>query len=211
MLEAEWVGEPPSLPRYNVAPTTVCPVLMRREGRRILACLRWGLVPAWADDPAIGSRMINARAETAPSKPAFRGAFRRRRCLVPALGFYEWKRGTPKRPFWIHAADGSLLTFAGLWEEWRPKEGAPVRTFTVLTADAGPALRPIHDRVPVVVPPEARDAWMDAETPADTLAALLHHAPDDALAADEVSTLVNSPRNDGPELLEPLPPEPTLV
>jgi putative SOS response-associated peptidase YedK len=196
------------LPRWNVAPTQDAPALVRGpEGRR-LGGLRWGLVPFWADDPSMGNRLINARSETAHEKPAFRAAFRRRRCLLPADGFYEWQRpedSGPKTPWWIHGAAGAPLTFAGLWERWEdPDDEEELLTFTILTTRASPWMESIHGRMPVIVPPESRDTWMATEASVDDLRELLEPAPDHALTGHPVSTRVNSPSNDGPELVEPV-------
>lgn len=196
------------LPRWNVAPTQLAPALiLGRDGRR-LGPLRWGLVPFWADDPRIGHRLINARSESAHQTPAFREAFRSRRCLLPADGFYEWKRGPggrgPRTPYWIHPPEGGLVTFAGLWERWRPPEGEPLHTFTILTTGAGGWLKAIHDRVPVIVAPEDRDRWMDPDTPAEQARELLGPPGDDLLIAREVSTRVNKPEHDDPGCVEPM-------
>jgi putative SOS response-associated peptidase YedK len=160
----------------------------------------------------MGSRLINARSESAHHKPAFRDAFARRRCLIPADGFYEWKQpegGTgPKRPQWIHRPDRRPFAFAGLWERWRPREGAvdaaPLVTFTILTTRASDWMRPIHDRMPVVVPQEVWDRWMDPATSVEEVRALLEDMPAPELEATEVSTLVNRPANDDPGCIEPL-------
>lgn len=205
-FEAAWQCEEPRLPRYNIAPTQDVPILLRHDGARVLDQLRWGLIPSWAKDASIGSKMINARAESVvEGKPAFRAAFQRRRCLVPASGFYEWKKvGKVKVPQWIHSADGSPLTFAGLWETWRPqKDAEPVLTFTIVTTTPSADVTGIHDRMPVIVAPADRDAWLDAATPSADLAALLRPAPDGLLVHHAVSTAVNRPTFDGPELILP--------
>lgn len=205
-FEAAWRCEEPRLPRFNIAPTQHVPILLRHEGNRVLDVFRWGLIPGWAKDASIGNKMINARAESVlDNKPAYRAAFGRRRCLVPASGFYEWKKvGKTKVPQWIHAADGTLLTLAGLWEAWRPqKDAEPVLTFTIITTTPNTDVAGIHDRMPVIVAPEDRDAWLGAETPAADLAALMRAAPDGLLQSHAVSTAVNRPANDGPELIEP--------
>jgi putative SOS response-associated peptidase YedK len=208
-FEAAWRCAEPELPRYNVAPTQDVPVLLSDAGRRVLDVFRWGLIPSWAKDAAIGNRMINARAEGVTEKPAFRAAFQRRRCLVPAGGFYEWKKvGKAKVPQWIHAADGSPLTFAGLWEAWRPaRDAEPVLTFTILTTSPNLDVAGIHDRMPVIVAAADRDAWLGADTPAGDLLALLRSAPDGLLRSHPVSTAVNRPAFDGPELIRPVEPE----
>jgi putative SOS response-associated peptidase YedK len=174
-----------------------------------MGLLRWGLIPPWAKDPAMGSRMINARAETVSQKPAFRGAFRRRRCLVPADGFFEWKREGAegpskglKTPYWIHLAGREPFVMAGLWEKWEPGDTVPLYTFTILTTEAVPTIREIHPRMPVILPEGVRDRWLDpSAAPEDILPLLRPHGDD--IEAYPVSTLVNSPRNDLPECIEP--------
>lgn len=195
--------------RYNVAPTDpVYAVATGSDGQRRLGTFRWGLVPSWSRDAAGGARMINARAETLADKPAFRRALERRRCLVPADGFYEWLRaGGERLPFHLRRNDGGILCFAGLWEVWRPPgddDAALLRTCTIITTGANAALAPIHDRMPVILPPETWDTWLDRSVtaPADVLP-LLRPAPDDLLERTPVSKLVNNVRNDGPELLAP--------
>jgi len=192
-------------PRFNVAPMQPVPVVRATpEGRR-LDLLRWGLVPPWAKDPRSGSRMVNARAERAASAPAFRAALRARRCLLPSDGFYEWQgaRGA-RRPFHLRLASHELFAFAGLWERWRSPEGEPLETCTVLTTDANGAVRPIHDRMPVILAPGAYTRWLDPELrdPA-ALADLLRPLPDDALELRPVSCAVNDVRHDDPSCLGP--------
>jgi len=197
-------------PRYNIAPSQEVPAVIHRassdtEGGAVGTTLRWGLVPFWADDPSIGHRLINARSETAHEKPSFRNAFRRRRCLIPADGFFEWKKTTGgKRPFWIHMESREPFTFAGLAERWTAAEGEePLETFAILTADANEFLRPIHDRMPVILSGEDRERWLDPDTPVDDLRRLLGSFSAGPLAAREVSIRVNSPGNDDPGCLEP--------
>ncbi len=151
-------------PRYNVAPTQDVPVVRLEEGERELVMLRWGLIPSWAKDPEIGNRMINARGETVAEKPSFRSAFRRRRCLVVADGFYEWQKRPdgPKQPYFITVANGGPFGLAGLWERWSdPTEGYPVESCTVITTGANELLKPIHNRMPVIIDPSDFDAWLD--------------------------------------------------
>jgi putative SOS response-associated peptidase YedK len=212
VFEASWRCAEPELPRFNIAPTQHVPVLLSDAGRRVLDVFRWGLIPSWARDDKIGNKMINARAESVAEKPAYRAAFQRRRCLVPASGFYEWKKaGKVKVPHWIHSADGQPLTFAGLWEIWRPvKDAEPVHTFTILTTTPSADVSGIHDRMPVIVAPGDRDGWLDAGTPAADLLALLRAAPDGTLRMHAVSTAVNRPTFDGPELIVPDLAEPEL-
>jgi len=192
-------------PRYNIAPTQ--PVVCVRQAReRELVWLRWGLIPAWAKDPAVGARMINARAETAAEKPAFRTAFRRRRCLVVADGFYEWRRsGTHKQPYYISRPDHGPLAFAGLWERWQAESGDAVESCTILTTAANPVLAAIHDRMPVILAKADHEAWLDPEAcDLEHLRGLLIPRPDRELRTAPVSTHVNSPRHDDPQCIEPL-------
>jgi putative SOS response-associated peptidase YedK len=192
--------------RYNVAPTQTVPVVRASDGRRQLATMHWGLIPPWAKDPSIGTRMINARAETVTEKPAFRVAFRSRRCLIPASGFYEWQaRGRAKQPHFIRRADGGLLALAGLWERWQPAEGPAAQSCAILTTTPNAVMAPIHDRMPVILDAGDFSRWL-GETPAspDQLAALLRPCPDAALVAYPVSTYVNTPAHDGPEAIQPL-------
>ena len=199
--------------RYNVAPTQEVAVVRAADDGRRLSMLRWGLIPGWAKDPRIGSRLINARAETASSKPSFRAAFRARRCLVPADGFYEWTggRGATRQPWLIGLEDAVLFAFAGLWERWTVPEGIvltgslsacrpgdSVETFTILTTAAHEAVAALHHRMPVILPPDAFDPWLAGESvPLDP------YAPP-ALTVRPVSTLVNSPANDDPRCIEPV-------
>jgi putative SOS response-associated peptidase YedK len=191
--------------RYNIAPSQEIAAVRRHEaGGREAAWLRWGLVPSWADDAAIGNRMINARSETAATKPAFREAFRRRRCLVAADGFYEWKRGAkPKQPYYIRLVEDGPFAFAGLWERWHRGE-AVIESCTILTSDANELVASLHDRMPVILDPDDYDAWLDPDVK-DTarLTALLAPFPAGRMTAYAVSTAVNSPRHEGPELIAP--------
>jgi len=200
-------------PRYNLAPSQIAPVLLRGDdGALRLAGFRWGLVPWWAKDAEIGNRMINARAETLARKPAFRDAFRERRCLVPADGWYEWqKQGTRKVPMWIHLRSRRPFAFAGLWERWRAGRGGDwLNTFAIVTTDAAPSIRHIHDRMPVVLPRGLRDRWLDPGADPAELAALAKPYAGDDLEAWPVSTLVNSPGNDVPECLAEVPAPPAI-
>jgi putative SOS response-associated peptidase YedK len=201
-------------PRYNIAPTQEAPTLVLGPAGMRLGSLRWGLVPFWADDPRIGNRMINARSESVATMPAFRESFRDRRCLVPADGFFEWmagegarqdKKGKPRKdPYWIHRPDQRPFTFAGLWARWRSPAGERLQTFTILTTRANARLRPLHDRMPVVIHPEDRRVWLSPDTEPAALAALLAPAPDALFEAWPVSRLVNSPEVDEPICVLPL-------
>jgi putative SOS response-associated peptidase YedK len=196
-------------PRYNVAPTQ--PVLAVRAGEagaRRAELMRWGLVPTFAKE-AKSSGMINARVESAATRPAYRVAFRRHRCLILADGFYEWQRGGRggKTPYWISLASGEPFAMAGLWSFWRARElfaTEPVISCAILTAPANPAVAPIHDRMPVILHPEAEAAWIErGEQDVERLRALLVPVPAEALRAVPVGLRVNSPRNDGPDLIRP--------
>jgi putative SOS response-associated peptidase YedK len=202
----DYAGLPNFPPRYNVAPTQPVPVVRIDNGQRSFALVRWGFIPSWVTDPRRFSLLINARAEAVLDKPAFRNAVRRRRCLIPADGFYEWKsEGGRKRPF--YAAAGNLVAFAGLWESWMGPNGEEMETACIITTAANRTLRPLHDRMPAVIPPEAFDMWLDcARVDAETAAALLVPAPEDIFAAHEVSTAVNRAANDGAALIEPVAP-----
>ena len=202
---------------FNVAPTNDVYAVRARDGLRHLEALRWGLVPFWAKDLKIGSRMINARAETVAEKPAFRKAYERHRCLIPADGFYEWAKipgAKNKQPYFIHRTDGEPIVFAGLWERWRPRledgktideTAEPIETCTILTCTPNADMAPIHDRMPVLLPPAVWDDWLSSETDLDYIASLLRPAPDDLLTLVPVSTAVNNVRNKGEQLIEPLP------
>jgi putative SOS response-associated peptidase YedK len=194
-----------------VAPTNDVYAVLEDGGTRHLDAFRWGLIPSWAKDPKIGSRMINARAETLAEKNAYKAAFRKRRCLVPADGFYEWK-AVPgqkrKQPYFIHRADGEPVAFAGLWEVWRgpERDQEPLRTATIITTEANETMAPVHDRMPVILPASAWGLWLDRENDdLETLGRLLVPAPPTLLTLRPVSTEVNSVRNKGPELIEPVP------
>lgn len=210
---AQRFGIPPAgrslAPRYNIAPSQpVAAVRAAPEGSgRELVLLRWGLIPSWAKDPSIGNRMINARSESAAQKPAFRSAIRRRRCLVPASGFYEWKRtGSGKRPYFARVRGGAPFGMAGLWERWEAADGSAVETCTILTTDANGLLAPVHDRMPAIVPPKEYGVWLDpAVTDPGRVAPLLAPFPEDQMEAWPVSARVNRPTEDDPGLIDRLP------
>jgi putative SOS response-associated peptidase YedK len=210
---AEWFGVdlediPPFATSYNVAPQSVQPVVRigRDSGKAEFALLRWGLVPFWAKDTKIGYSTINARAEEAASKPAFRDAMRKRRCLVPADAFYEWARteSKTKQPYAIALRSGEPYAFAGLWEQWRPREGEPLETFTILTTDPNELLEPIHNRMPVVLEPKDYGRWLDHTDPSRPPVDLLRPFPAEQMIAWLVGDRVGNVRNDDAELLTPL-------
>ena len=208
---AEAVAETVLEPNYNVAPTQDVLAVVEDDGGRYLDAFFWGLVPSWAKDVKIGSKMINARAETLAEKSAFKKPFATRRCLVPADGFYEWKRlGTGKKPekqpMFIRRTDGEPLAFAGIWSLWRgpDKDQEPLRSLTIVTTSPNELMRDIHDRMPVILPEERWAPWLDrANDDLDSLTAMLVPLPDGLLTATPVAKLVNNVRNNGPELLEP--------
>lgn len=201
--------------RYNIAPSQQAPVIRAstKDGDRHLHLLQWGLIPSWADDPKIGNRMINARAETAPEKPAFRSAFRKRRCLIPADAFYEWQKldesGKRKQPYLIKMKDGQPFAFAGLWERWRGTEGKEIESFTILTTDPNDVTRPLHNRMPAIVDERDYEKWLDPKLEdADALKEVLRPAPPEQMTAHPVSSRVNSPANDDAECAKPVTPGP---
>jgi putative SOS response-associated peptidase YedK len=198
--------QPDFPPRYNVAPTQPVPIVRLAAGVRSLALVRWGFVPAWVKDPRNFTLLVNARGESVSERAAFRNAMARRRCLFPADGFYEWKAGGEKsRPYFVRPRGGGPIAFAGLWETWMGPNGEEVETACILTTAANRLLAPIHDRMPVVIAPEAFDLWLNcAEVDATTAAALIAPAPEDLFEAYEISTAVNRAANDSPDLIAPL-------
>ncbi len=190
---------------FNIAPTQKAPVVIRGEKGAEFKVMRWGLVASWAKDDKIGAKMIIARVETVREKPAFRAAFKARRCLVPASGYFEWKgEAGHKQPFFIHDPEGDMVMFAGLWEVWRPpgEDADWLHTFTILTGEPGKVSGDIHDRQPVILPPEQWMTWLNG-TP-DEAAEILCDVPEAPLAYHAVSKAVGSPRNKGPELVQPI-------
>jgi len=191
--------------RYNVAPsqTTWACAINRRDGQRHLEILRWGLVPHWSKGPDARYSMINARAETVATKPAYRDSFRRRRCLIPADGFYEWAQTNGKQPWYIHRADGEPMAFAGLWDYWKSPEGEGIASCAIIVTDANALMRTIHDRMPVILPPEAFEQWLNpGMQDVGELLGLLKPCPSEDLEAYPVSRAVNDPRHEGAELIE---------
>lgn len=199
-------GEQPNFPpRYNIAPTQAVPVIFAEHGVRHFRLMRWGLIPSWVKDPKQFSLLINARLESVNEKPSFRGAMKYRRGLIPVDGFYEWqKTGGVKHPFFIHARGEKPFAFAALWETWTDRDGSEIDTVAIVTTSANGTLAPIHDRMPVMVPPELFDAWLDCDSvDAKQAAALVGRAPDDVFEAYEISPRVNSVKNDSPDNLAP--------
>jgi putative SOS response-associated peptidase YedK len=201
--------ELPLEPRYNIAPSQPVPVVRLAEdqpGTRQAALLQWGLVPSWTGDPTIGLQCINARSETAASKPAFRAAFRRRRCLIPANGFYEWqKKGKEKLPFLFRLRGGPPFAFAGLWERWSSPHGDGRETCTILTAEANDLVRPFHERIPIILPAEQYGDWLDPMAAAPQwLQTVLRPYHAEAMQAVAVSTWVNDARHKGTECVRPV-------
>ena len=195
-------------PNYNVAPTDPVRAVAAHDGRRYLVTFRWGLVPSWAESPKLAATMINARAETVAEKPAFREALRRRRCLIPADGFYEWTTSTDggKQPHFITAAEDGPLAFAGLWETWRDRNdpaAPPLKSCTIVTRAAEGSVTELHDRMPLALPRQVWDSWLARDTPEEEVVALLHSVPP-PLRHRPVSRRVNAVANNDPDLLEPL-------
>ena len=187
---------------YNVAPTQGVATVLVEDGKSKLEMLHWGLIPSWADDPSIGNKMINARAETVAEKPSFRKAFRNHRCLVLTDGFYEWqKTGNGKQPYYIRMEDGSPFAFAGLWESWQ--NGREIRSATIITTEANDVVAPIHNRMPVILHPEDYDLWLDPDfDEKEPLTTLLKPYPAEMMEAHPVSRRVNSPSNNEPSIIE---------
>lgn len=207
-------ADQPNFPaRYNIAPTQPIAIVRLVNGAREFALVRWGLLPSWVKDPRTFSLLINARGETVIDKPAYRAAMKRRRCLIAADGFYEWRAaGGTKQPYFIRAKSGAPLAFAGLWETWTGPNGEELDTAAIVTTSANSALALLHDRMPVIVPPEAFDLWLDSNNvDALTASALIRPAPDNLLEVHPVSTEVNRVANDNPRLIDetaPGEPEP---
>jgi putative SOS response-associated peptidase YedK len=213
-FDVEAVAESVFEPNYNVAPSLDVYVVVKTGGVRRLDSFHWGLVPFWSKDPSAGNKMINARAESLATNNAYKRAFTKRRCLIPADGFYEWKsvRGQKaKQPYFIHRTDGEPMAFAGLWEIWRPSDDVdrtadPLRSCTIITGPPNEKVEPIHDRMPVMLPPSAWDSWLDPENDdLATLGKLLVPAPASLLELHPVSRAVSNVRENGPELIAPVP------
>lgn len=198
---------PPSIPRYNVAPTQ--PIVAIRfnpkSKKRELTFFKWGLVPSWAKDIKMGARMINARGETVAEKPSFRAAFKRRRCIIPADGFYEWQKlGSRKQPMYIHPVNDAPFALAGLWEMWRSPDGDELQTCTIITTTPNELMAPIHNRMPVILEPEDFDMWLHPGDRPELGLHLIRPFSSEKMAAYPVSTFVNKPMNDAPQCITPL-------
>ena len=191
--------------RYNIAPGQLIPAVRMDEGERRMSALKWGLIPSWAKDPKIGYKMINARAETADEKPSFKPLLKQRRCLIPANGFYEWKKeGGKKQPYHIHLGGQRLFAFAGLWTEWE-REGESICSCTIITTEANELMKDIHDRMPVILAEEGENVWLDGDfTDLSQLKKWLVPYDSTQMEARPVSSMVNSVRNEGKELLNSL-------
>ncbi|MGB9368166.1 MAG: SOS response-associated peptidase [Xanthobacteraceae bacterium] len=200
-----YLEQPNFPPRYNVAPTQPVPIVRMTEGKRQFALVRWGLIPAWVKDPRAFSLVINARAESVLDKPAFKNAMKYRRCLFPADGFFEWERkGDRKQPYFVRLKGGGSLAFAGLWESWMGPNGEEQETAAIITTDASPSIAHIHDRMPVILAPDAFDFWLDPKVDAEMAMAVIAPAKDEAIEHYEVSRAVNRHENDSAMLVEPL-------
>jgi putative SOS response-associated peptidase YedK len=202
------LSEVPDLPsRYNIAPSqAIAVVIEESEKPRKLQWMQWGLIPSWAKDPSITSKLINARAETLSEKPSFRAAFKRRRCLIPADGFFEWQKvDGKKQPHYICLEERQPFAFAGLWEHWQSGDGSEILTSTIITTTASALMKPIHDRMPVILEPADYDQWLDPYSGDPTrLLLLLKPYEGENLRSFPVSTKVNKPQNDDPECIEPI-------
>lgn len=215
IAEVFHLAEAPTLePRYNIAPTQLVPTVLCKpqpsaqsstDSERQFQMLRWGLIPSWTKDPAIGARMINARAETVSEKPSFRNAFRHRRCLIVADGFYEWQRQERKKqPFYFRLQNGQAFAFAGLWERWQSPHGETVESCTIITTEANELMHPIHDRMPVILDVKDYDSWLDPAVKPEALQQLLQPYRSEAMTTYPVSTQVNNPANNSPEFINTL-------
>ena len=197
---------PPLEPRYNIAPTQlISSILSAPGGEKQLQMLRWGLIPSWAKDAKISAKLINARAETVSEKPSFKAAFKRRRCLIVADGFYEWQRQEKKKqPYYFRLQNAQLFAFAGLWEQWKSPDEDIINSCTILTTEANDLLRPIHDRIPVILESKNYELWLDSEAQQPQLQQLLRPYQADLMTSCTVSTKVNNPKNNTPECINSL-------
>ena len=187
-------------PNYNLCPTQQVTICRQREERELVQ-VRWGIVPHWAKEVAHGYSTINARAETVASKPAYRDSFKRRRCLIPVDGFYEWRQTTPKQPFYIHRADSKPFALAGIWDHWE-RESQVIESAAIIVTDGNAMMKPIHDRMPVIIDPENFEPWLDPAIDGHKLVGLLNPHAEEGFEAYPISTAVNKPANNSRELLE---------
>jgi len=198
---------PALAPRFNIAPSQAVAIVRVRpeNGLRSLEIVQWGLIPSWAEDPTIGARLINARAENLEEKPSFRASYKYRRCLVASDGFYEWKgKGRDKQPYYIRMMNGEPFGFAGIWDHWEDPDGSYVESCAIITTEANERIRPIHERMPVIIAPADYDLWLDLKLPATArLKPLLRPYPAEAMLAYPVSPIVNSAVNEDPQCIEP--------
>lgn len=203
MLGAEIFS--PAPPRYNLAPSQeILACKLIETGERVLEPMHWGLIPSWAESAHSRYKLINARAETVADKPAFRQAFRHRRCLIPADGFYEWQQSNGKQPYYIQRSDKTPMIFAGLWEHWDGPHGECIDSCTIIVTDATPQLTSLHERMPLLLPPSCWEAWLKPDTALSSLQAMLAPSPSTSLSFFPVSRRVNNPRNDDETLIQPL-------
>jgi putative SOS response-associated peptidase YedK len=205
---------PKYTPRFNIAPEQISPtiaVIVRHKGGNECRLMHWGLIPHWAADPSIGNRMINARAETLTDLPSFKPLVDRRRCIIPADGFYEWrKEGKRKVPMWVYLKSRQPFGLAGLWDVWRKPDGGKVESFTIITTEPNDLIQPIHNRMPVILRPEDEEQWLDSSRTAFSKArSLLKPHPAELMNAHDVSTIVNSAKYDGPECIQTVSEEET--
>jgi putative SOS response-associated peptidase YedK len=205
-FEVETIDEA-AVPRYNIAPSQIVPVIRQVDGREMIAC-KWGLIPYWSKDPKIGNKLINAKGETLAEKASFKSAFAKRRCLIPADGFYEWRtdENNRKLPIYLKLRDNGLFAFAGLWENWRSPEGERLRTFTIVTVEPNELISKIHNRMPAILRPEDEAAWLDPTNTATGVAHLLKPYPAEEMDYFSVSNAVNSPKIDDPTCILPVSP-----
>lgn len=189
-------------PSFNSAPGQNLPIIINTESEK-LSLFKWGLVPFWAKDPKIGNKLINTRAETIMEKPSFKAAFTRRRCLIPANGFFEWKKGTQKIPYRIFMKNEALFAMAGLWETWKDADGNLLHTFSIITTEPNELMKPIHNRMPVILPPEAEKTWLHEENPQELLA-LLQPYDANKMEAYTIGNAINSPGNNNETVVKPL-------
>lgn len=196
-------------PSYNVAPSQAIPIIRNEQGHRLFSLAKWGLIPSWAKDIKIGYNTINARADTVAEKPSFRSAFQHRRCLIPADGYFEWQEianSKIKQPWYISLKNQEPMALAGLWEHWQGSDGTEIESCTIIVTADNELMQPIHDRMPVILPPETWATWLDvANTNKEGSQSLLNQYPADSMTAWPVGTVVNSPRHNGKECIQPMP------